>query len=209
LTHARPPRLPVPAAAAAAVLALVTVALGYLGRVLLVPGGSLAVPASIVGAIGGAVAALGWMVTRSRATAAAALAPAVIASEWTFSFALPVSMAWDGGATPQARADLRHLASSPRSRFGIPLHPCTTVGAGHVGSIDAPYRACSVGTPEGHVVVFTAAGRSTRGIAYTDIGSATFPDACARHLTGNWWMFTQDGGGTGRCPIGYGFHGGG
>jgi hypothetical protein len=63
---------------------------------------------------------------------------------------------------------------------------------------------------EGHIVLYFALGAvPVRGIGYTDVGAAAFPDECSRHLVGRWWMFVGDGGGGGPCPFGYRFHGGG
>ena len=188
---------------------LVAVGLGWLGWVLPVPGGSLVVPTAVVTAVGTALAGACRLATRSRPLAASLVGVTVVAAVWTFAFSLPATLAWDPAASVQARAALAQLAGGPRDRYGVPLHPCTTVSAGHVGPMTAPYRHCAVSTPQGHVVLFTAVGSPRRGLAYTDVGSATFPDECSRHLTGYWWMFTAPTGGTGGCPIGYGFDGGG
>ncbi len=202
-------RLRLPVALTAAIVTLVAIVLGYLGWVLPSPGGSLVIPTLIVFGIGCVAGIACWIITGSRATAVAILGVTVLASVWTFSFSLPASVIWGSNATSQAHTALQQLASSPRNQYGVPLRPCSTRTTGSVGPIGAPYRQCAVSTPEGHFVIFTAAGRTGRGLGYTDIGAATFPDQCSRHLTGEWWMFTEDSSGTGGCPIGYQFHGGG
>jgi hypothetical protein len=196
-------------ALAAAVAVLVAVGLGWLGWVLPVPGGSLVVPTAVVAAVGTALAGVCWLGTRSRLLAASVVGVTAVAAVWTFAFSLPAALAWDPGATTQARAALAQLAGGPRDRYGVPLHPCATVSAGQVGPMAAPYRHCAVSTPEGHFVLFTTVGRPRQGLGYTDVGPATFPDECSRHLTGAWWMFTAPHGGTGWCPVGYRFDGGG
>jgi len=201
--------LRLPAALSTAITTLAAIVLGYLGWVLPGPGGSLAVPTLIVAGIGCATGIACWMITGSRATAVAILGVTVLASVWTFAFSLPASLLWSPDATAQATTALQQITSSPRNQFGVPLQPCSTMTTGSVGPIDAPYRHCAVSTPEGHFVIFTSAGLTGRGLGYTDIGAATFPNECSRHLTGNWWMFTADSSGTGGCPIGYQFHGGG
>jgi hypothetical protein len=198
----------VPRLATVAIFVVLAVLLGYLGWVLPSAGGSLAFPTLIVFGIGCAVGFVYLIITGSRATAVAFAAITVAASVWTFAYSLPASVAWDSTATSQAQAALLRLTSSPRSQYGIPLHPCSTKYAGSVGPINAPYRECAVSTPEGHFVIFTFAGQNGRGLAYTDRGAATFLDECSRHLTGKWWMFTKSTSGTGDCPIGYQFHGG-
>ena len=201
--------LHLPVAVTSAIVALVAIGLAYLGWVLPSPGGSLVVPTSVVLGIGCAAGIACWIITGRWATTAAVLGVTVLAAVWTFSFSLPARIAWDSNATSQAQTALQHLASSPRNPYGVPLRPCSTMGTGSVGPIDAPYRECAVSTPEGHFVIFTAAELTGRGLGYTDIGAATFPDECSRHLTGEWWMFTRESSGTGGCPIGYQFHGGG
>jgi len=202
-------RLHLPAALTTAIVTSVAIVLGYLGWVLPSPGGSLVVPTLIVFGIGCAAGIACWIIPGSWATAVAVLGVTVLASVWTFSFSLPASMAWDSNATSQAQTALQQLASAPRNQYGVPLRPCSTMVTGSIGPIGAPYRQCPVSTPEGHFVIFTTAGLTGRGLGYTDVGAATFPDECSRHLTGEWWMFTQDSSGAGGCPIGYQFHGGG
>lgn len=202
-------RLRLSVALTVAIVALVAIFLGYMGWVLPSPGGSLAVPTLIVSGIGCAVGVACWIITGRRAAAVAVLAITAAASVWTFAFSLPASVAWDSNATSQAQTALQELASSPRNQYGVPLRPCSTTITGSVGPIGAPYRECAVSTPEGHFVIFTPAGQTGRGLGYTDTGAATFPDECSRHLTGEWWMFTRDSSGTGGCPVGYQFHGGG
>jgi hypothetical protein len=202
-------RLHLPLALTAAIVMLVAIVLGYLGWVLPSPGGSLVVPTLIVFGIGCAAGIACWIIAGSWVTAVAVVGVTVLASVWTFSFSLPASVAWDSNATSQAQTALQQLASSPRNQYGVPLRPCSTRTTGSVGPIGAPYRQCSVSTPEGHFVIFTAGGLTGRGLGYTDVGAATFPDQCSRHLTGEWWMFTRDSSGTSGCPIGYQFHGGG
>ena len=204
----RRPRWPL----TAAIVAVVAPTLGYLGWVLPHPGDSLVIPALVVFGIGCALAVPGlvyWLVSGSGAIAIAIIATTLVASIWTFEFSLPAAIAVDTGATAQAQAALVQLNSSPHSKFGLPLHPCSMKVVGSVGPLEAPYRQCAVSTPEGHFVLYTSGTQTSRGLGYTDIGARTFPDACSRHLIGPWWMFTGPKSGEGGCPIGYSFQGGG
>ena len=201
-------RLRVPRWLTAGILVVTTVALASLGWMFLSPGGSLAIPTLIVLGVGCAIGIIYWIVTGSGTTAVALAAITLAASVWTFAFALPVSVELDPSADAQAHAAFVQLASSPRSKHGIPVHPCSTKLEGNVGPLDAPYRVCAVSSPEGHFVLFTVIGQSARGLAFTDVGAATFLDQCSRHLIGEWWTFTGSTGGIGGCPFGYQFHGG-
>jgi len=201
-------RLRVPRWITVGILVVTATVLGSLGWVLLSPGGSLAIPTLIVLGVGGAIGIIYWIVTGSGTTAVALAAVTLAASVWTFACALPVSVALDPSADAQAHAAFVQLASSPRSKYGIPVDPCSTKRDGSVGPLDAPYRVCAVSSPQGHFVLFTAIGQSPRGLGFTDIGAATFLDECSRHLIGEWWTFTASTGGLGGCPLGYQFHGG-
>jgi hypothetical protein len=191
--------------------------LGYLGWVLPSPGGSLAVPTAIVGAVGAAAAGVAWVVACFRpswrdlwAFAVTTLVLTVLAVVWTFQFSLAAAMAWDLHATPSAKSFLLQVQRGPHHANGVPVDPCTTVPTGSIGPLHAPYQECAVSSPEGHFVLFTAIGTGpVRGLGYTDGGAATFQDECSRHLVGQWWMFVQESSGTGLCPFGYRFHGGG
>jgi len=190
----------------------VAAVLGYLGWELPRPGASLVVPTLIVLGVGCVLATVGlayWIVSGRGAIALSIIATTLVACIWTFECSLPVAMALDTGATARAQTALEQLNSSPRSKYGIPLHPCSSEVVGSVGPLRAPYRQCAVSTPEGHFVLYTSGTGTSRGIGFTDVGAATFPDACSRHLIGPWWMFTAPTGGEGQCPIGYSFHGGG
>jgi hypothetical protein len=202
-------RLRVPRLITAGTLAVTAIVLAWLGWTLLSPGGSLVIPTLIVFGVGCAISITYWIVTGSGAAAVALIVITVAASVWTFAIALPVAVVLDPSADSQANAAFTQLAASPRSQYGIPMHPCSAKLAGSVGPLDAPYRICAVSSPEGHFVLFTALGQTARGLGFTDRGAATFPDECSRHLTGAWWMFTGTTSGTGDCPIGYQFHGGG
>jgi hypothetical protein len=140
--------------------------------------------------------------------AVAVAACTVLAAVWTFEFSLPVAMALDGNATPAAERALLQVQHGPLSPRGLPLHPCTTVETGSIGPLEAPYQECALSNPEIQVVRYsvTSAG-GVRGLVYTDIGAAAFPDQCFRHLVGQWWMFVGDASAIG-CPWGYTFHGG-
>lgn len=193
--------------------------LGYLGWILPVPGGSLVVPALIVLGIGAGVGLVGWVAASFRPLqscrwtfAVGVGVVAVLASVWTFAFSLPASLTWDSDATAQARAALASLQPSALAHGGVaPLQPCTLHANGSIGPLDAPYLECAIWTPEGHFVTFRASGSGpARGIGFTDAGARTFPDACTRHLFGEWWMFTESAdtdGDPGSCPIGYQFQG--
>ena len=197
-----------------AFLLSVTFILGYLGWILPSAGGSLVIPTLIVLGIGCATAVTWRILFRDWAVVAAVIAIAVVASVWTFAFSLPASLQWDSNATVQAQTELSRLNSSPEKAKGVePPQPCSVVETGSVGPIEAPYRQCAVFTPEGDsfvftAVVFTAVGQTSRGLAYTNRGAATFGNDCTRHLIGQWWIFTAETSGSGDCPIGYQFHGG-
>lgn len=198
-----------PGVIAALILTSLAIILLVLGWVLPSPGGSLVVPTLVVFGIGCIAAVACWIVTGSRAVSISAVAITLIASVWTFQVSLLVAVTWGSTATVQARDALLRIDSGRRSAAGIPLHPCTVTTTGSVGPLDAPYRQCAVSTPQGHFVTFTPPDQPTRGLAYTDQGAGTFPDECARHLIGEWWMFTGSSDGMGGCPLGYQFHGGG
>jgi hypothetical protein len=203
---------------AAVGLFIVAVVLGYLGWILPTPGGSVFLPTLLVFAIALVIAAVSWLVAALRARpglqpfAIGTAVVGVIAAGWTFQFSLPASMAWNSGATVQAKTVLAHLDALAQGHRGVaPLQPCVTHITGSVGPLDAPYRTCGIWTPEGHFVTFTVGTpANARGLGYTNAGSATFPDECERHLVGDWWMFTNsnDPGDPGMCPIGYHFQGG-
>jgi hypothetical protein len=190
--------------------------LGYLGWTLPTPGGSLVVPTLIVAGVGLGVCATATVVAfriPRRRRVARFVGPLVIltlvASAWTFAFSLPARMAWDSSATARAKAILFGLNQGDVTKSVSP-QPCTTVTAGSIGPLDAPYRECATSTAEGHLVTFTAVGIRSRGIAYTDRGPETFLDQCYKHLDGSWYMFTRGNPSTPAtpCPIGYAFHGG-
>jgi hypothetical protein len=207
--------LAVPAAIGVGVL------LGWLGWALLVPGESLVIPSLLVLGTGAVVALSSgifgmrrplrrWIRVFAKATVACSIAAAI----WTFQFALPSSIAWDSGVTARAQAVLADLSVSARTHHGVaPLEPCSIHRSGSVGPLNAPYKECAIWTTEGHFVTFTTLGpRTARGLGFTNAGAPTFPDECARHLVGQWWMFTEPPNSSvspGGCPIGYHFQGGG
>lgn len=182
--------------------------LGYLGWVLLSPGDSLIVPTVIVFGIGCVVAIASWIVGGGRAMAVGVFAIAVVASIWTFAFSLPASLAWSSGATLQAQAALTRPGPTKVSPADESYLPCSVVRSGAVGPLDAPYQVCVTSFNKVHIVRFVTLERPSRGVAYTDVGDSSFPDECARHLIGMWWMFVEDTSGIGNCPIGYQFQGG-
>ena len=192
-----------------AILSSIAILLGYLGWALPSPGGSLVVPTLIVFGIGCAAAVIYWIATGSKMVTIVAAAITVVASVWTFAFSLPTSVAWGSNATAQAQVALRQLALTPRDAAGVTQPQCSTKRTGSVGPLDAPYRQCAFSTPQGTMVTFTVTGGPPRGLGYTNQGAATFPDECSRHLIADWWMFTGETSGTGDCPFGYRFHGGG
>jgi hypothetical protein len=208
VTLARDEPRPLPVVVTGGMLFMTALLLGVLGWILPTAGGSLAIPTLIVLAIGCAIGLTFWFVSGSWPPLVCLAAITAVASVWTFAFSLPTAVALDSSATSQAQAALVQLASSPRSRYGIPLHPCITEGVGSVGPINSPYTRCAVSMPGGHSVTFTEVGHDG-GISYTDIGAADFPDECTRHLAGEWWMFVAEAKDTpGGCPIGYHFQGG-
>lgn len=124
------------------------------------------------------------------------------------ALAMPARLALDAGATRQAQA---LLAGVRRAAAGSPsavAHRCRTVTTGSSGPLAAPYQACATWTSRWHFVLFTKTG-ADGGTGYTNAGAANFEDQCYRHLTGRWWAYTRDASGTGDCPFGYSFHGGG
>ncbi len=201
-------------------MVLIGVGLGALGTALVTPGQSLARPTAIVAAVGAAIALVAWTAASFRAGrqagwifAVGIVAVTVLAGIWTFEFALPVAIEWSD-ATAQAEGALSQLQHSPLNRHGtVPPHPCVEHTTGSVGPLAAPYTECAIWTPEGHLVRFAANGPNAQGgLVYTDRPSASFPDECARHLVGKWWMFassTDSNGDPGSCYLGYRFAGGG
>jgi hypothetical protein len=187
--------------------------LGYLGWILPSYGGSLVLPTLSVFATGAIIAVGFWVLAsflpQRRSLWLVSVGIGVltaVASVWTFWFSLPASLTWHSDATQQAQRVLTGLRGE--AIHGVVAHePCADVAHGSIGSLRSPYRRCAVYTNQGHFVEYTPATSTSRGIEYTDRGAATFPDACSRHLVGKWWMFVVPG--TGGCPFGYQFQGGG
>ena len=177
-------------------------------------GGSVLAPALLVLVIGVVVAALSWVVAcwRPRYTGLWVFAPSVLVVAllscfWTLDLALPARLAWSTNATGVAEQALAHVRHQSADRHGVaPASGCTEVVTGSVGPLRAPYSECPVWTNEGHFVTF---GAGSGGLAFTDIGAATFEDECYRHLEGQWWMYTRETSTEGTCPFGYRFGGGG
>jgi hypothetical protein len=204
---------------AAGAAVVIGIALGLLGTVLVAPGQSLAVPTAIVGAVGGGIVLVSWVVASFRARRQAGWVLAVgvavvtvLACLWTFEFALPAAIEWSN-ATAQAQDTFNRLQHSSQNSHGtLPPQPCTVHDSGSIGPLTAPYKECAVWTPEGHALTFVSTGQNTSGgLVYTDRPSAFFADECERHLIGNWWMFapsTVSNGDPGSCYYGYEFHGG-
>jgi hypothetical protein len=198
---------------ATAVAVLIGLILGFLGWTLPTYGGSLVVPTLIVFGVGalvvlGSLALAFFWRRRSSLWLFSAIAAVftVFASIWTPVLSLPASLAWDPGATQHAQLIIAGLRQG--AVHGVaPLRPCAIVNHGSIGTLHAPYRQCAIYTNQGHFVTFTPADNRTRGLSYTDVGAATFLDACSRHLVGRWRMFVGDNS-SGNCPVGYQFHGG-
>jgi hypothetical protein len=188
--------------------------LGYLGWVLPIPGESFLAPTLIVAGVGVTAMTLGGLLglhprfQSFRVFGATVLVFTVAACIWTYAFSVPASVAWDATANHQAQSVLARVNAEPKSGAGIPLRACWTVRIGTIGALESPYTECGVSTHEGHFVIFTSVRHPKGGLGYTDIGSATFPDACDRHLTGKWWAFSNETNGEGNCPVGYRFQGG-
>lgn len=201
------------------VVVVIGIALGVLGTVLVTPGQSLAVPTAIVGAVGGGIVLVSWVVASFRSgrqagwmLAVGSAVVTVLACLWTFEFALPAAIKWSN-ATEQAEEVLDRLQHSPQNFHGtVPLQPCTVHATGSVGPLAAPYKECAVWTPVGHGVTYVSDNpNASGGLVYTDRPSAFFADGCQRHLVGKWWMFapsTDSNGDPGTCYLGYMFHGG-
>jgi hypothetical protein len=163
---------------------------------------------------GAAVGAVSWIVARFRpwyhalwVFSVLVMALTVMASIWTFEFALPASMAWSPGATHAAETVLLQLRDAPGFSHGVaPPRGCSEVLSGSIGLLQAPYSECAVWTNEGHFVTF---GGSHGGLTYTDDAATTFEDQCYRHLVGDWWMYAPESNDLGGCPFGYSFSGAG
>jgi hypothetical protein len=189
-------------------LVLSSLTLGLLGWQLPSPGGSVVVPTLIVFAIGSTSALIWWIVLGNWRMVTAAMAITVVASIWTFQFAVPASVTWLSGATQSASAAIARLSVSRAGDSTVGPEQCSLVQTGSIGPLRAPYRQCTASTPAGSFVTYDAVvGGSHQGIGYTDAGAQTFPDACVRHLTGRWWAFAFTADGTGACRIGYTFQG--
>jgi len=208
----------VPAWSSVVGAAAVGLVLGYLGLVLPAPGDSLIIPTGIVAgvgtgiAVGGAILlAVGGTSRQSGLFAGLVLLFAGLTSVWTLEWSLPAQMAWDRSATTQAQKALRQVQHGPKNALGVSLHPCRIIQTGSIGPVSAPYRQCATSTFAGSLVFFSPIGTTGQGLAYTNIGSATFEDQCYRHLFGAWWAF--NGGDLSNpgspCSFGYSFHGGG
>jgi hypothetical protein len=196
------------------------VGLGILGMTLVTVGRSLALPAAIIAGVGGVVVLASWVLASFRPQrragwifAVSAAAATLLATVWTFEFALPAAIALSG-ATAQAQAALRVLQHSPQNHQGtVHPQPCVVHRTGSVGPLSAPYKACAIWTPVGHTVMFESDSAGVRGgLLYTNRASTSFEDLCVRHLLGSWWMFassTDANGDPGSCYLGYTFIGGG
>ena len=203
---------------AAVAAVAVGIGLGAFGTAMVTPGQSLAVPTAIVAGIGGALGLVSWVVASFRAGRQAGLIFAVaiavvtvLAGTWTFEFALPAAIEWSN-ATAQAQSALSLLGHFPQNRDGTVLpKPCMVHTSGSIGPLAAPYKECAIWTPVGHLVTFIASSPNAHGgLVYTNRPSASFPDECARHLVGDWWMFapsTNSNGDPGSCYLGYRFAG--
>jgi hypothetical protein len=204
---------------AAGAACVVGIGLGALGNTLVTPGHSLAVPTGIVAAIGGGLLLVAWVVCCFRARrqagwifAVGIAVVTVLACLWTFEFALPASIEWSN-ATAQAQAALEAAQHAPAPVHGhVSRYPCSVHTTGSVGPLAAPYQRCTIWSPEGHIVSFVASGPGgSGGLVYTDRPSVSFPDQCARHMVGKWWLvapLTDSNGDPGTCYFGYGYHGG-
>lgn len=192
---------------------VVGLVLAYLGWILPIPGGSFLIPTLIVAGAGVLVTLVGGVFALHsnhhslRVFCITVLVLTIAASIWTYAFSMPASVAWDSNATHEARIVLARVDAEPKTNTGIPIKACWTVRQGSIGSLRAPYSECGVSTREGHFVTFSPIGYNG-GLSYTDRGAATFPDACSRHLTGEWWVYRSETNGEGGCPVGYRFQGG-
>jgi hypothetical protein len=216
-------RLVVPAALALALGA----ALGTVGWELQEPGGQLLIESLVVAGIGLGISGVAWVVAcfvpaRGGLWLFAVLGAcaSLLAAIWTFEFAMPASLSWDGSATQTALSALAAAHRAPKGPDGEPVDPCLSVSAAGVGPLSPPYRVCTtLSTSRRYVVTFFAETASggvafpTRGLAFTNLlrppAGDPFPDECSRRLTGTWWAFEQTVGRSGTCPFGYQFHGGG
>ncbi|HLX88453.1 MAG TPA: hypothetical protein VKR22_08385 [Acidimicrobiales bacterium] len=205
---------------------LVGAFLVWLSLVLPVPGGSVLVPTGIVVGVGVAIGAGGGIVLLacrelggSGVFAASVFLLTALTGIWTFELSLPFQMAWaSSSSSSQVKQILGNLERGPKNVDGVPLDPCQVVRTGSIGPLSAPFDQCATSTYVGafgskrvNFVLFTLVGVRTQGLAYTNIGPATFEDECYRHLVGDWWAFNggDPANPAGPCSLGYSFHGGG
>jgi hypothetical protein len=172
------------------------------------PGGSVIVPTLIVFGAGAVLTIVGVLalplvrVNRPVPTWFLGLSSVLVlaVTAWTLYFSMATQLVLSN-ADEQATKALAALGVGPGDN-------CKEILEGGVGPQSAPYQQCATSSPQGTFVIFSTSGR---GLGYTNVGARSFPDECVRHITGEWWMFTQasdDDGNPGSCPVGYVFDGG-
>jgi uncharacterized membrane protein len=178
---------------------------GYVAYVIESPGTSLAGHCLPVAAIAVIVAAFGWLLLRSKwrrlrlIFAISVLIAGFLATWWAWAFAMPAAMSWDSHATADALAALR----------GVPAEKldCIVVTSGSIGPLDAPYQCCASAGSPGSTVTYSAGKPEDleleRGLIFNE--GPPLSDECVRHLTGDWYAFTDSPSGM----VGYTCRGGG
>jgi hypothetical protein len=120
---------------------------------------------------------------------------------WTYFGVLQVSIFLDSSATRTAQELIASKSTT-----------CNIVPIGSVGRLRAPYEVCATDYPGyGYRVNFSTLD-NIRGYAYIKGRSnvSWFPDQCAKHLSGNWWVFNISiNAANGSCPMGLPVNGSG
>jgi hypothetical protein len=170
---------------------------GYVAYVIESPGTSLAGHCLLVAVIAVAAASLGWSLFRSKSRrfritfTTSILIAGLLATWWSWAFAMPAAMSWDTHATPRALEALKGI--------GVERSVCVIVTTGSIGPLHAPYQQCAINGQPGSQIQFTArsgGGKSdvspARGLIFTETAANTLSDLCTRHLVGDWYAFTAD-----------------
>jgi hypothetical protein len=181
---------------------MVDLATGWTSWYIVQPGDSLFGPTTLAVAIVG-FAAFAWSLSLKRR-----LSPSIqrrlwpwmvilclLAPLWAYFGVLQVSLRLDTSATRTAQELIASKSTT-----------CNIVTVGSVGVLRAPYEVCAKHySGYGYRVNFTTLDER-RGYAYirgrSDV--SWFPNQCAKHLFGDWWVFnTSVNTASTSCPMGY------
>jgi hypothetical protein len=113
---------------------------------------------------------------------------------WTYFGVLQVSILLDSSATRTAQGLIASKSTT-----------CHIVPTGSIGRLRAPYEVCPTNYPGYGYRVNFATLDNVRGYAYIKGRSnvSWFPDQCAKHLFGDWWVFNISiNVASGSCPMG-------